>query len=394
MKKKALIILTALMLIVGLIGCQAAPDKQASSGSETTKTNDAKTNEEKTDNEKDGNKDGEATADFREIKDMSGRTVKVPAKIEKVFGTSEISTLFLYSLAPDKVAALNRELTADQKKFFDERIHDLPALGSWKGKGGDTNLEEILKAEPDIIINMGDMDERYQSGADEMQEKLGIPVLLIDGSLENLHDAYRYAGDLLDVKERADTLAEYCETAMAKVTDTVKDIPEKDRLPVYYAVGMDGLETAPKGTINTEVLELAGGDNVASTGDKPRGKAVEVSMEQVLKWDPELIVVSPAFDSETNEAYDLILKDDKWKDLKAVKNKLVFEIPNLPFNWFNRPPTINRILGVQWLTNLLYPEQYDIDPAETAQEFFSTFYQVELSDDDIGELLKHAVREK
>ena len=89
----------------------------------------------------------------RTVTDMAGRTVTISQEINRIYATHSIGTLFVYTLAPDKVAGWNYELGSD-KAFIKEAYHNLPVLGRWKGTNA-SNMEEILKVKPDIIVNMG-----------------------------------------------------------------------------------------------------------------------------------------------------------------------------------------------------------------------------------------------
>lgn len=121
-------------------------------------------------------------------------------------------------------------------------------------------------------------------------------------------------------------------------------------------------------------------------GDK--GKS-EVSIEQVLAWNPGIIIF---WNDERGGYYSEIFKDLNWKDIKAVKNREVYEIPNKPFNWLDRPPSINRILGLKWLGNLLYSDVYNYDMRDEVKEFYDKFYHYKLSEDEIDELLQNSTR--
>ena len=91
--------------------------------------------------------------------------------------------------------------------------------------------------------------------------------------------------------------------------------------------------------------------------------------------------------------YPQLLDDPKWKELKAVKEGKVYEIPCVPFNWFDRPPSVNRIIGLKWLGYTLYPDIYDYDLIQEVKEFYSLFYHFDLSDEEANDLLKNAVPE-
>ena len=70
-----------------------------------------------------------------------------------------------------------------------------------------------------------------------------------------------------------------------------------------------------------------------------------------------------------------------------MKNGRVYTMPNSPFAWLDRPPGVNRFIGIQWLANVLYPDLYDVDMVEATQEFYRRMYWIELSDDQALELL-------
>jgi len=113
---------------------------------------------------------------------------------------------------------------------------------------------------------------------------------------------------------------------------------------------------------------------------------MEVSLEELLVWDPEVIIISSDADSK-HQVYNAILSDSVWQQIQAVKNKKVYEIPYGPYDWLNRPPSIMRIIGIQWLANLLYPEVYNIDIKNEIKDFFLKFYSYELSIQEINKLI-------
>jgi iron complex transport system substrate-binding protein len=62
-------------------------------------------------------------------------------------------------------------------------------------------------------------------------------------------------------------------------------------------------------------------------------------------------------------------------------------MPNAPFAWCDRPPGVNRFIGIQWVANMLYTDLYDIDMVERVKEFYKIMYWVEISDADALDLL-------
>lgn len=323
--------------------------------------------------------------------DMAGRKVTIPKRMEKVYATSAIGALFIYTLAPEKAAGLIWAPTESERRFLLSSYLDLPIMGSaYGGKRSSINIEELIKRHPDLILSIGGKDEATISAADELQDKTGIPVIVLDGALDRIPAGYRELGKLLGVKERAEELATYGEYILRKSAEAAAHSPKKVR--VYYAEGNDGFETDPSGSDHTEVLTAAGGINVAAVkASKGYGRA-SVTFEQLVQWDPDVIIICNDEGHGGESFFDRVYRDPLWTQLRAVKNHAVYEIPYLPFNWFDRPPSVNRLIGMQWLTNLLYPDTYRINIKEETKKFYEMFYHRTLSNEEVNELLTHAER--
>lgn len=334
-----------------------------------------------------GNKQSKSTSipqepEMRTLVDMAGREVTVPTQIDKVFSTSPVGTILLYSLDPDYLVGWNYELNDKEKQFILPQYHKLPNLGGWMAKAT-CNTEELLKLNPDLIISMGDIDQMSISQADKIQQQMNIPVIMINGELTQMDKAYEFAGKLLKQEKQAQILGDYCRATIEEIKAKSESITENKRVRVYYAEGSTGLETDPHGSRHTEVLDMVGGINVAEVTNKQGRGMTKVSLEQVLLWNPDLII------SWGQSGYfEQMFTDPKWQNIKAVQDKKVYAVPSGPFNWFDRPPSSNRILGLKWLGNLLYPEIYNYDIGKETREFYKLFYHYDLSDEELTTLLK------
>ena len=110
-----------------------------------------------------------------------------------------------------------------------------------------------------------------------------------------------------------------------------------------------------------------------------------VSLEQVIAWDPQVIV---AWDSVVRGGADVLIREtDEWSIIRAVRDGRVYTMPNTPFAWCDRPPGVNRYLGMQWVANMLYPKHYDVDMVEVVKEFYSKLYWADIDDLFARELL-------
>jgi iron complex transport system substrate-binding protein len=206
--------------------------------------------------------------------------------------------------------------------------------------------------------------------------------VLLDGTFSKAPEIYRLLGDLLDVKDRAEQLARYADETINGLKARIASIPEQERPRVYYGRGVNGLETGLAGSINLELLDRVGAVNVAAAAGT--GGLTKVSVEQVLSWNPDvLIALDPAF-------YRSVGADPLWASVKAVRDKRIYLAPSLPYGWFDAPPGVNRLIGVRWLTSILYPKQFSESLSDTTRQFYKLFYQVDLANDQLDTLLAPA----
>jgi iron complex transport system substrate-binding protein len=280
-------------------------------------------------------------------------------------------------------------LTPDEVEYILPEYRSLPVLGGWQGKNGTGNVEAILAAKPDVILSVGDVDAAAVAVADRIQTQIQKPVVMIDYSLTKLDDAYALLGEITGAKARAADLAAYCRRVVDEAVAGAATISDKDRIAVYYAEGPKGLQTEPEGSTRTEVLELVGGKNVASVSAQSSYGRIEVSLEQVLAWHPVTILVGSDPTGET-DVYKAILSSPEWATVPAVINRQVYQNPHGPFDWFDRPQSVNRVMGVRWLGQLLYPDVFTYDLKAEAKEFYKTFYYTDLNEDQLSRLLERA----
>lgn len=326
------------------------------------------------------------TAETREITDMAGRKVIVPTaeNIESVFSAGPVAAIFLYMVAPDKLLGWNYELNDVEKSIILDKYQDLPNFGM----GDAVNYEAVIAANPTIAINSGKINDAMVSDCDALSESLGIPVVAVDNELNNSAEAFRFMGELLGVEDHAEELAQYAEQVFTDI-NALSNIPEEKKVSVYFGNGEDSLETAPRGSQHAQILDAINAVNVADLelGD---GSRVQISAEQLLAWDPDVIVVNgePKADKSGSSAAEDILSNPDYASLKAVQDQKVYGTPNAPFSWVDRPAGPNRLIGMRWFSALIYPEYIKCDINEEIHKFFDLFYHVDLSDEQLENVLK------
>jgi iron complex transport system substrate-binding protein len=320
------------------------------------------------------------TAAQTSFTDDGGRAVTLPAHVEKVMPAGPPASVDLLMMAPEKLVGLTRALSPQQAAFVPASVGSLPAIGRLTGRGNTVNLEQVVKDKPDLIVDLGYVSDTFVSLANSVQQQTGIPYVLIGGSIGDTATTLRKLGTVLGTKRRAEELARYADETLALVKSRIPDLPPDKRPSLYFARGPKGLETGVSGSINTEAVEFVGARNVATPALGARGIA-DVSMEQLLAWQPEYIIaIDPAF-------YQSVWHDPLWQQLAAVRAKHVYLAPAYPFGWVDEPPAANRLIGLRWLAKLLYPSRFPEDIRVEARRYYALFYQQEPSDAQLDQLL-------
>jgi iron complex transport system substrate-binding protein len=319
----------------------------------------------------------------REIIDMNGRKVTIPDTVTRVVGISPPATYLLYAVDPEIIGGLNSPLWENEKKYTIKGYNKLPVIGGMFGQGKIINQEVLLKVAPEFVLYSAWRDDAVNRKFEEQLNRLTIPWVVVRlDSLSDYPAALQFLGNVLNKKERARQLQSYAEASLAEAQNVVAAIPANRQVSVYYAEGLDGLTTERSGSSHAGLIPLAGGVNVHKGKEVDTYGMEKISMEQLLLYDPEVILV------KEKTFFAGMRTDPRWQNIRAVKSGRVYLIPHVPFNWFDRPPSFMRLLGIKWLLSVLHPDRYHIDMAEETRAFYHLFLGVDLSEKDAQEILK------
>lgn len=353
-RKKASLLIAAVISVTLLTGCGTKNESSADSGNSTTKV----------------------------ITDMEGRQVTIPKTVNKVISLSNNTTVDIYALSPDKLLGLSFQLKDAAKGYIPDKYFNLPVVGTTTD--GKVDNEAILKLAPDIIVT-SDEDEVFN--ADEIQNQLNIPVVMISTDMTKIPEEYTLLGECLGEQDRAKELSDLAKKTLDNVKTQVAKVPDDKKPSLYYSENT-GLKTDISGNVHTQVMDYVGAKNVADIQEDKIGSMADVSMEQVLKWNPQFILVGKT----TIDLYSQIMTDPNWSKIQAVKEKKVYQIPSLPFNWVDRPPSSTRALGAEWLASVLYPDYVKFDVKSDTKEFYKKFFRIDLTDDQLNTVMKNAMK--
>jgi iron complex transport system substrate-binding protein len=303
------------------------------------------------------------------VSDSAGRAVPVPTRVERVFPAGPPAAIFLYTLAPELLIGWPRANRPEEREFLLPDIGNRPEVGRITGRGNTANLEVVLALRPDLILDVGSVNR--------VQQQTGIPYALLDGRFDGIPQGYRTLGALIGRREQGEAFARSAEDTIRTITQRIEAIAPERRPRVYYARGPRGLETGLGGSINVETIELLARNVAGGT----RGGLATVSIEQVLLWNPDVIVtIDQDFAAHVSN-------DPAWAPVAAVRSRRVHLSPKLPFGWVDFPPTVNRLIGLWWLAKILYRDLFAEDLRALTRDFYARFYHVTPSDAQIDRVL-------
>ena len=298
----------------------------------------------------------------------------------RVYSPTHMSTFILYAFDPDLIAGWNTPMRDYEKKYIPEKYHNLPVLGGWYGEGFIPDREVLLASGLKKAFLLSS-DFHNTMRISQVLEGLGMEVVTAPGALTASPECFRSMGRSFNRPARGEALAAYAEKALTGLNGTVGNLPDEKRPTIFFAMQEDGLATVCRNSDRGEVLELAGGFNVHQCPPGTENASLRITFEQLMAYDPDvLLIYSPRLMAA-------IPGNDKWRQLRAVKEGRVYLAPRGPFSWLERPATYMRLIGVQWLANILHPDLYPLDIVTETKTFMNLFFNLELTDEQVGDML-------
>lgn len=301
--------------------------------------------------------------------DDLGREVEVPSTITCIAPYAAMAQMVLFSLAPEMFVGLPTTWDDSARGIIADEYIDLPCFGD-----KDLNVEELALLEPQIIIDVGQTSDSYREEMDTIQAQTSIPTVCISATLETMPETYRTLGKLLGKEEKAEELAQFCEKIYSRTVSIMEQVGD-NKVDALYVIGDKGLNVLARDTYHSELLDLLT-NNVAVVDDPvSKGSGNEVTMEQIMLWNPDFVIFAP--DSIYNDVKNM----SPWNQVSAIVNDNYVQVPDAPHNWMSMPPSVQRYLGLIWLTAELYPDYCDYDAKAEIKEYYQMFYGCDLTDE-------------
>ncbi len=302
-----------------------------------------------------------------QVIDATGRKVMVPKKIYRIVSLYPMLSQLLFTVKSQDFLIASAKGSVVNYQNFEKvfpKSKDLPDASSFK----DPNVETILSLRPDIVITtVGTPIKKL--------EEANIPVILLNlESPQLMLKSIQFLGNILHRETQSYNSLVYINSKLNYIKEKTKSVRNKKTV---YMAGSNLSMTFGGDFYQTYLIDLTGSINVAK--DLKGGK-VSVSYEQLIKWNPDYIILSSYCSDSEND----ILSDPRLKDLNAVKNRNVLKMPSFILAY--DLPAPESILGMIWLSNKIYGDIFGLNYTEIAIEFYNTIFNYRLSTDDIKQI--------
>lgn len=312
-------------------------------------------------------------SDVVDVIDQTGRVVRVEQPVDRIASVYGPGTFYLYTLGlQDRLVAAWYVGVKSVSQASEAMFRLEPRLGELL-LFGDPNVEELVARGAQLILVDG---SRHASFAEQMGE-LDVSVLqyLVE-TPEALKEAVHLTGTAFgsEARDRADAFVADYDRVLGAVREDLVGLRDEDRARVLF-LGTSALQVASGDMYQTDLIEAAGGFSVSS---RLFGHWNNVSLEQILLWDPDVIIIPPYGPVWPAD----LLEDPDWQAIRAVSESRVFRMPRLiaPMD----TPVPESILGVVWMADLLYPELLSLDLAGEMEYFYASYYGLVLTEDELA----------
>ena len=376
--KKSLLLLAVGFVMLATAACQSSSNSTASSKSESSMTSTGETE----------SSSKEATKGTRIIKDQLGFDVELPpAKdikriaIHKLLPLPSVYAVYkggnvdgLISMPPDSLNAAKNSILA-------KYAPDILNVSIDYYKGGELNMEELLKLKPDVVFYAGGEEERQQF-VNAGIPAVGFSTVTPNGpnTIETLNAWISLMEQVFEEGSKVTGITEYAKEAQDEINKRLADIPEDQRKKVLM-IGHYSDTNFTLGGFSDYWISVTGGINVG------KGTQGNVNMEQVYSWAPDIMFISTLSDFFPEDFYNnTTVEGADWSGVPAVINKQVYKFPLGMHRWW--PPSTDAPLSLWWIAKTTYPEKFeDINMDEKIKEYYKKFYGMDLTDEDVNSIL-------
>jgi iron complex transport system substrate-binding protein len=326
-----------------------------------------------------------AQGDTITVTDHEGNQVKVPKKIERIVVCDIYplpSVLCVFFDSAKKIVGMAKpSMVAAQNSLLSKLYPDILKADTGFIKDSEINIEQLMKLKPDVV---------FYSASNKKQgdalKQAGIPAVAISvnkwnyNCIETLNNWISLLSQMFPENDKTAKVADYSRKVYDRIQDKVKNLSEADRKKVFFLFQYSdtAVSTSGKRFFGNWWAESVGAVNVAKDIDKDN--AVQVNMEQIYKWNPQMIFITNFNTSKPDDLYKNTVGSYDWSAVDAVKNKAVVKMPLGMYRSYT--PGVDTPVTLLWMAKTVYPELFkDVDITKETKDYYKTVFGIDLTDE-------------
>ncbi|WP_446897371.1 ABC transporter substrate-binding protein [Clostridium sp. LBM24168] len=316
------------------------------------------------------------------VTDTAGKKVEVPVNVKRVADAWQAHNSIVAMLGGgDKIVAT--VLTQKMAPWLYKVNPQMNNATTTFNKDSTPNTEALMKTKPDVVFIPVN-----EKNANKMSQ-LGIPAVQLNFTdFNGLKKCVDLTGEVLgdSAKKRAEKYNSYLDSKLNMINSITSKLPEDKKPKVLHITSISPLIVDGSDTIIDNWIKVSGGVNAAKD---IKGNNKKISMEQILKWNPDVIILGINTLMKVNsgkKVMDNLLKDPVLQKTSAVKSKRIYFNPFGAFYWDRY--SAEEALQVQWAAKILYPDKFsNIDIIKETRYFYKTFFDYDLSNEEANKII-------
>lgn len=321
------------------------------------------------------------------VVDHNGDTVALPKNIERIAVCDILplpSVLSIFFDSADKIVAMApSSMSAAQNGLLSELYPEILNADTSAISGTDVNAEELMKLDPQVVFY-----NATNSQLGDTLKKAGFNAIAISvnkwdyDAVETLNQWIALLSEIFPdaANKRTELVRTYSEESMKLVKERTENLTAEEREKVFFLFqySEDSIVTSGQKFFGQWWADTIGAVNAA--GELKEDNSVKVTMEQIYKWNPDVIMMTNFTTFFPDDLYKNTVGSYDWSGINAVQDKKVFKMPLGMYRSYT--PGIDTPITLLWLAKTVYPELFaDIDITEKTVEYYETVFDVKLTDE-------------
>ena len=326
------------------------------------------------------------------ITDQADNKATVQKKIKRiaVAGIYPLpSVISVFFNSADKIVGMPEpSMIAAKYSLLSELYPKILKANTSFNKNDNVNTEELKKLNPDVVFYTAENKKMKKTLENAGFTAVGVSVSKWDyDSVKTLNHWISLLSKLFPENNRAKIVKNYSNDVSQKIQKRVGNLTAEQKQKVFFLFQYDGksIATSGKHFFGQYWTDAIGAVNAGAGMNTDNSTAV--NMEQIYKWDPQVILITNFTKAQPADLYGNKMGSNDWSKIDAVKNKRVYKMPLGMYRSYT--PGVDTPVTLWWMAKTVYPEQFkDINITKETKTYYKKVFNIELTDKQADKIFK------